>query len=230
MPLTLSWQTVVLRLLLTLLAGGILGINRGEQARPAGLRTTVLVCLAASAAMIQVNLLLVMAQERQSMVTLDLMRLPLGILSGIGFIGGGAIIKRGDIVHGVTTAATLWFATVMGLCFGGGQLVLGGELLVLVLFVLWALKWVEERFIEDRRATLTVRLRGGGSSEDDLRALRTRARFRIARCALDRSAAGARLVSLDVQWRPDGEAGRVPPVVDQIASLAGVSRLKWDSK
>ncbi len=49
------------------------------------------------------------------------MRLPLGILSGIGFIGGGAILQRGDLVMGVTTAATLWFVTVMGLCFGAGS-------------------------------------------------------------------------------------------------------------
>jgi putative Mg2+ transporter-C (MgtC) family protein len=55
----------------------------------------------------------------------DLMRLPLGILIGVGFIGGGAILRRDDIVVGVTTAATLWLVTVIGLCLGGGQLALG---------------------------------------------------------------------------------------------------------
>ena len=59
-----------------------------------------------------------------SFVVLDLMRLPLGILTGVGFIGGG-ILKRGDSIQGVTTAATLWFVTVIGLCFGGGQNELG---------------------------------------------------------------------------------------------------------
>jgi len=53
---------------------------------------------------------------------MDLMRLPLGILTGVGFIGGGAIFKKGDLVTGVTTAATLWMVTVIGLCLGGGQL------------------------------------------------------------------------------------------------------------
>ena len=74
---------------------------------------------------------------------LDLMRLPLGILSGMGFIGGGVILKRGDMVVGVTTAATLWFVTVLGLCFGGGQTVLGSVVLVIGLIVLWGLKWLE---------------------------------------------------------------------------------------
>lgn len=53
---------------------------------------------------------------------LDLMRLPLGILTGMGFIGGGAILRRDGFVFGVTTAATLWFVTAIGLCFGVGRL------------------------------------------------------------------------------------------------------------
>ena len=130
----------MLRLVITLAAGAIIGFNRGEHARPAGLRTTILVCLAASASMIQVNLLLSMSNQKQSLVTLDLMRLPLGILSGMGFIGGGAILRRGNLVLGVTTAATLWYTTVMGLCIGGGQIRLGLMLLGLAVFVLWGLK------------------------------------------------------------------------------------------
>jgi hypothetical protein len=71
--------------------------------------------------MIQVKLLLpVSGKTSESFSVLDLMRLPLGILTGMGFIGAGAIVKRGSLVHGLTTAATLWFATVLGLCFGDG--------------------------------------------------------------------------------------------------------------
>jgi putative Mg2+ transporter-C (MgtC) family protein len=76
--------------------------------------------------MIQVNLLLPTAGKHSDpFITNDLMRLPLGVLTSIGFIGGGAIIKRDDIAVGVTTAATLWSVTVIGLCFGGGQIWLG---------------------------------------------------------------------------------------------------------
>ena len=59
-----------------------------------------------------------------SFAVMDLMRLPLGILSGMGFIGAGAIVRKDSLVHGLTTAATLWFVTGLGLCFGGGQLAL----------------------------------------------------------------------------------------------------------
>ena len=55
----------------------------------------------------------------------DLMRLPLGILSGMGFIGAGAILRKGEMVLGVTTAATLWMVTMLGLCFGAGKILLG---------------------------------------------------------------------------------------------------------
>ncbi len=71
-----------------------------------------------STAWIQVNLLLtVRGKALDSYIVMDLMRLPLGILSGMGFIGGGAILRRDNMVLGVTTAATLWFVTVMGLAF-----------------------------------------------------------------------------------------------------------------
>ena len=82
----------------------------------------VLVCCAACLSMIQVNLLLPTAGKPPgSFNTLDLMRLPLGILSGMGFIGAGAITRKGDVVRGVTTAATLWIVTVLGLCFGSAS-------------------------------------------------------------------------------------------------------------
>ena len=119
MPLTLTWHDILLRLALSVFAGALMGVDRSEHGRPAGLRTTLLVCLAAAVAMIQTNLLmLTVGKASDSFVVLDLMRLPLGILTGMGFIGGGAILRRDGLVFGVTTAATLWFVTVIGLCFG----------------------------------------------------------------------------------------------------------------
>jgi putative Mg2+ transporter-C (MgtC) family protein len=126
MPVHPEWPDIALRLLCTIVAGFVIGFDRGEHGRPAGLRTSMLVALAARVAMIQANLLMpTNGKAPDSFVVLDLMRLPLGILSGMGFIGAGAIVRRDNIVLGVTTAATLWFITVIGLCFGGGQLLLG---------------------------------------------------------------------------------------------------------
>jgi putative Mg2+ transporter-C (MgtC) family protein len=72
-------------------------------------------------AMIQTNLLMdANGKPGNSYVVMDLMRLPLGILTGVGFIGAGAIVRKDEFVLGITTAATIWFSTVVGLCIGGG--------------------------------------------------------------------------------------------------------------
>jgi putative Mg2+ transporter-C (MgtC) family protein len=153
----IGWGAIILRLTLSLVAGVVIGLDRNEHGKPAGLRTTTLVCLAATVAMIQANILLPIAgKSPTSFVTLDLMRLPLGILSGVGFLGAGAIIRRSDRVLGLTTAATLWIVTVVGLCFGGGQLGLGAVATLLAVTVLWAFKALERRIHQERQGILVL--------------------------------------------------------------------------
>jgi putative Mg2+ transporter-C (MgtC) family protein len=158
MPLSPAWGDICLRLVLTLMAGAIIGFNRGARGHAAGLRTTMLVCLAASVAMIQANILLpVSGKTPASFAVMDLMRLPLGILTGVGFIGAGTIVRKGDLVTGVTTAATLWLVTVIGLCLGGGQIVLGTAATALGVITLWLLKWVDLVIPREHRAMMIVR-------------------------------------------------------------------------
>jgi putative Mg2+ transporter-C (MgtC) family protein len=157
MPLHPTWADIGVRLALTMLASAALGLDRGARGQAAGFRTTILVGLAAAVAMIQANVLLpVDGKTSGSFSVLDLMRLPLGILTGVGFIGGGAILKRGDIVMGVTTAATLWMTTVVGLCLGGGQLGLGVAGAVLAFITLFALDYVDQRIPRQHRARLVI--------------------------------------------------------------------------
>ena len=162
MPLTLTWADIGLRVALTILAAGAIGFDRDVEGHSAGLRTALLVALAACLAMLQANWLMnTVGKSSSSFVVLDLMRLPLGILTGVGFIGGGAILKRGDTVHGLTTAATLWFVTVVGLCFGGGQLGLGVAGSLLGLFILRALKIFEMRVKQQRTSDLRLKWKAG---------------------------------------------------------------------
>jgi putative Mg2+ transporter-C (MgtC) family protein len=157
MSVQLTWQAVVLRLALTVAAGALIGLNRRERGRPAGTRTVILVSLAACVAMLQVNALLPLAgKDPSSFIVMDLMRLPLGILSGMGFIGAGAILKRGSAIVGLTTAATLWLMTVVGLCFGGGQLGLGVATTAIAAVVLWGMSRVDFRLVRDRHASLVI--------------------------------------------------------------------------
>lgn len=231
MPATMDWRDLALRLGLTVVAGLLVGFNRGEHGRPAGLRTTLLVGLAAAIAMIQVNLLLPLAgKTSDSFVTNDLMRLPLGILSGMGFIGGGAILRRGDMVQGVTTAATLWIMTVIGLCFGGGQLLLGSVGTVLTLAALWGLKWGEARMPQEQRASLSVTLAADEPPAAAIADRLARDGFRAELEAVEFDGDGCRHLGFELRWRGRTSDQKSPGCLEELSRSRGVIALKWASR
>jgi putative Mg2+ transporter-C (MgtC) family protein len=212
MTLYPSWSDIAVRLFLTMIAGAIIGTNRGVRGQAAGLRTTILVGLAASVAMVQANVLLSLeGKTNTSFAVMDLMRLPLGILTGVGFIGGGVILRRGDFVTGVTTAATLWVMTVIGLCLGGGQIELGIAATILTTFTLWVLKWADERIPRDHRAIVVIAGKVGSAISVDLPAaiatLGYKAQFR--KQSRDDEVEHSR-VWIEVYWRRAELAG--PPL------------------
>lgn len=157
MLLSPDWQDIAARLVLTVLAGALIGLDREARGHSAGLRTTILVGLAAALTMTQANLLLgVGGKNPDSFASMDVLRFPLGVLTGVGFIGGGAILRRGNLVSGVTTAATLWVMTAIGLAFGGGQYGLGLAGTALTLLTLLVLKWIDVRIPRDHHAELDI--------------------------------------------------------------------------
>ena len=228
MSTDLTWMDIFVRLILAVIAGGLIGLDRGEHGRPAGLRTTILVCLAAAVSMIQVNLMLTMAgRHTDSYVMLDLMRLPLGILSGMGFIGAGAILKQGTTTFGVTTAATLWFVTVMGLCLGAGQISLGLVMLALGFTTLSVLRRVEDAIKQDRRASITVVLLPDGPTEQQIRDDFVSASLTILSFGITHTSSGNRLIRSNVLWRAKRTDTEIPDIVSVLAKSRGVSRIRW---
>lgn len=203
MPLSPSWADIAVRLALTMLAGAIIGLDRGARGHAAGFRTTILVGLAASVAMIQANILLPLSGKMpESFAVMDLMRLPLGILTGVGFIGAGTIIRKGDLVVGVTTAATLWLMTVIGLCLGGGQLILGMTATMLAVITLWLLRWVDMMIPREHRARVVIAGPSGWAVVDELprllRPMKCHARFQEQRLAPDAQSAD---YTFELVWR-----------------------------
>jgi putative Mg2+ transporter-C (MgtC) family protein len=228
---TVEWQDIAIRLVLSVVAGSLIGSNRTEHGRPVGLRTVLLVCLAATVSMIQVNLLLgLRGKTADSFITNDLMRLPLGILTGMGFIGGGAILRRGHMVVGVTTAATLWLVTVIGLAFGGGQLGLGVAATALGMFVLSGLKWAELRIHQDRQAALTISVETNGPTEEEIRAALQTGGFQISTWSVFHDNSGANphcTMKCLVTWRGRHTDTKPPECVAAFASRHGVRRVHW---
>jgi putative Mg2+ transporter-C (MgtC) family protein len=223
---------MALRLLLTLVACLLIGFNRSERGRAAGVRTVTLVGLTSSLALILANLLLVTrGKPSDSFVQLDMMRLPLGVLTGIGFIGAGAIVRKNEMVRGVTTAATLWFVTMLGMCFGAGQLGLGSVATVIGLAVLWALKWVEDMVAQEQHATLTIwfNAEAGDDPEGELRGELSQSPYKVNSTAISFTEAGrCRCVKWMLAWHSREGSAVPPPLLQQWARRPKVDKLHWE--
>jgi putative Mg2+ transporter-C (MgtC) family protein len=224
----IHWPEIALRLVLTVVAGAILGAERSKSGHPAGLRTTLLVTLAASISMIQMNLLIqTNGKPHDSYAVMDLMRLPLGILTGVGFIGAGAIIRKDEMVLGITTAATMWFATIVGLCLGGGQVVLGSTATVLGFLILWALRFGEQRLETYQRGALTVVSNGNNVSVQSLsRLLRTEQLHIKSASARYQTGDQRNKFQFEIRWRRQNST-EMPDVVERLRQLPGVTSCEW---
>lgn len=229
MPTTLSWHTIAVRLVLTVIAAGVIGLNRDEHGHSAGLRTNILVGLAACIAMVQANALINSnGKPVDSFVVMDIMRLPLGILSGMGFIGAGAIIKRGDLTVGMTTAATIWFVTVMGLCFGGGQLGLALAAFALCFVVLTALKRFERSLEREQKATLRVIVSADGPDQDELASLLKGAGLSLTSPSLfqEKAPGQSRSFGWKLQWKAKPDEAKPPRAIQDLARRPDVLLLE----
>jgi putative Mg2+ transporter-C (MgtC) family protein len=226
MSVSVTWQDILLRLLAALLAGALIGLDRGTRGRIAGLRTTILMCLAATGAMIEANLVLsVMGRTNGSFATMDVLRFPLGILSGIGFIGAGAIVRRGNLVTGVTTAATLWLITVIGLILGAGYIGFGLLLAAIAFAVLHYLKKAEQRLSREHRAHLTVELGGEAPSNQALCELVKKAGLTITSLLVEYD--DGRRMEFHLEWSSAEGQDHAPALVEQLAGREDVKRVRW---
>jgi putative Mg2+ transporter-C (MgtC) family protein len=173
---------ILFRLVAALAAGGIVGLERSFRGRAAGFRTHALVCLASSL------LMLVTVYEHQwfvaqggSRVVVDPTRMAQGIMTGIGFLGAGVIVKEGLTVRGLTTAASIWVTAAIGILTGIGFYFAAGIGVVLTLGTLSLFRWIEGRMPIELYSNFTVRFaRDAVMPEGALRQLVARHGFSVA--------------------------------------------------
>ena len=145
-------STTMLRLVVALIVGGAIGLERQLRHKPAGLRTNMFICFGAA-------MFTVMSDQLAGGFGGDHTRVAAQIIPGIGFIGAGAILHGRNKVSGLTTAATLGVVTAIGIGVGAGAYVEAIGATVMVLGTLLALGWVERvvrRRLSNRRYTATV--------------------------------------------------------------------------
>lgn len=133
----------VLRLVIALLLGGVIGFERQHRGKTAGLRTHILVCLGSClVAILSVNLY----ANVQGLTNADPARLAAQVVSGIGFLGAGAIMKEGPTIKGLTTAASLWVVASVGLAVGVGAMTGAVTTTILVVIALEVLPRIDRLY------------------------------------------------------------------------------------
>jgi putative Mg2+ transporter-C (MgtC) family protein len=142
---------------MAIIIGGVIGYERGHQNRPAGFRTHILVCLGATiVSMIQdqlrVNILkyTILHPEVAQVLKTDLGRIGAQVVSGIGFLGAGTIMRDKGIIGGLTTAASIWATGCLGLSIGWGFYYLAIPAGIGIIIVLVTLKKLERYWIENK--------------------------------------------------------------------------------
>lgn len=167
MDMILPSSEIALRLGCVLAASAVLGLERETHGRAAGLRTTLLVGVGAAISMILSESFYHETSAQGQGWRPDPARLAAGVLTGMGFLGAGTIIRQENIIRGVTTAAVLWFVTMLGLAFGSGQFLLGFAGFAVALLALFLLPILETQLKTDwyAHATITLRVDGPGEKE-----------------------------------------------------------------
>lgn len=195
------------RLVLALLAGGLVGLERESRGREAGFRTNLLVCMGSALAMIVSYRMMFVefpqpAPRGDITFQVDPARIAYGVMTGVGFLGAGAILRVGVDVRGLTTAAGLWCVAAIGLAMGQGLYVVGAFATVLVFLSLWLLHRTE-RFPRRRIRRIVVRLPWSDDALDRATAVFVEAGHHVMEYEVHRRDDQAEIAVLAAFWRQE---------------------------
>jgi putative Mg2+ transporter-C (MgtC) family protein len=220
---TLGWPHVLLRLTIAAILGGAIGLERELRERQAGLRTHLVVCVG-SALFTLVSAYGFEDFFQATGTRIDPTRIAAQIVSGIGFLGAGAIIRQGLSVRGLTTAATLWLVAAIGMAAGAGFYDAAGITTVGALLTLGPLRIVAYRLtrrFRDETERLLVEIPAGGSAAPLIDAVERYGRV----VSLEVSQEGdRRTVGIDVAIHGRQSS---PQVVAAVAEIDGVLEVHW---
>ncbi|MEO6950258.1 MAG: MgtC/SapB family protein [Polyangia bacterium] len=195
------FATLLLRIVIGMSLGGIIGYERDRHGRPAGLRTHMLVALASATFMV-VSTNFVFAQHYHStdLVAIDPSRIAASIVTGIGFLAGGAILRQGTSIQGLTTAAGLWLVGAIGMASGAGMYPVACFVTVCGVIALTLLRRFEDKDDRQLRRHVELMLGPDGKLADIAAALGARG-VTLTTLRYDRHVADRHLdVTLDVTF------------------------------
>lgn len=147
-PLALGWGGIAMRLLCAMLVGLVIGTEREYTHRPAGMRTHILVALGSCAVMVTGQL--IFAEYRPYGASPDPARLAAQVITGVGFLGAGTILREGINVKGLTTAASLWSVACLGIAAGAGYYIVALVGMVFILITLTVFEFLQNKLIKPK--------------------------------------------------------------------------------
>lgn len=215
-----EWEWL-LRILLAAVLGGLVGLERERHGREAGLRTMFLVGMG-TALIMTTSLRIVDLFPGAGHIQVDPARIASGVVTGIGFLGAGAIVKDARRIRGLTTAACLWLVTAVGLAAGCGFMDLAIAATAAALLALHLLKKMELMFPRDIYARISVSGTGDGTFADRVRGAvaATGARILATELERDRTAGTASLV-VSVRYSDPAAGERA---LAEILEIPGVTK------
>lgn len=229
----MSFQVVLLRLTAAALLGSLVGLERHRSDKAAGMRTHMLVSL--GSALFMIISVRGFDQEIRTMpLTLDPSRIAAQVVSGIGFLGAGTILRRHDAVVGLTTAASVWAVAAVGLAAGCGLYFAAVAATLLMLVVLAAVRPLEEAIaVQPGRHTLTLTIAPSPTTPPTPLLPQVEALVRQARLDLKRlqirpgPQPGETEFTLIIEGRTPTSASPLS-LIDQLRSLPGVTTLDYN--
>ncbi len=148
------WE-MLLRIGVAAVLGGVIGLERDIHRRQAGFRTHLIVAMASATFMVvSAHFLWFQHYVPGNLVTVDTSRIAAAVVTGVGFLGGGSILRTGATVQGLTTAAALWLVAAIGLCCGSGMYQESLFVTALGLLSLTVLRFLEDKHLMRRRVTI----------------------------------------------------------------------------
>jgi putative Mg2+ transporter-C (MgtC) family protein len=211
---------ILVRLLAALAAGALIGYERSYHGRPAGFRTHALVCTASSLLMLVTVYEAHWMRATSGLVQVDPTRMAQGIMTGIGFLGAGVIIKEGLSVRGLTTAASIWITAAIGILAGIGFYFPLLVSVVLTLGVLSLFRWIEARMPSQAYYHFDVRFaRSAGMTERQVRELVEKHGFSIANFSYRLEAEGRVRHSMVIRSADRSGAGRLSVSLEGMESV-----------
>lgn len=224
----LSVTEITIRLLLAGLLGAVIGYEREVHARPAGLRTHMMVCLGAALAMIVSTYAFFDVLEQNSNIILDPSRIAAQVVSGVGFLGAGAImfLRREHAVRGLTTAAGLWAVAAIGLAVGSGMYAAAAIATAVAWSILALLGTLQRRFF---RNSFLSQVRMGFVGKASLVAIeQVLARQPVALHSMLAQRDGNGIDEVTLEFSSTIDHAQLSALADSLREVEGVKSLSMD--